>query len=113
VSLILAINIGFAILLYVAHTKLPQIEEHFNRCSWVNDTYKIWGNSGFVGKIHRVGIIYAILLLPTFWRKKDVIDFEKVQSLPKPLRMWIQIPYTLMIVAALLVILIYLLAPRN
>ena len=110
--LFIAIDLGFVVLFYVAQTKLGRIETLLNRCIWVNDTYRTWGNSGFIGKVHRISIVYSIFISPTFWEKKGIIDLEQVHSLPKNLRLWIQIPYTLMITATVTALSIYLLAPR-
>lgn len=107
----LTIGLGFIVLFFVAQTKLRKIETHLNKCRWVNDTYRIWGGGEIVGKIHRIGIIYSIYLFPRFWHRKQIIDLEQVLSLPRNLRLWIQIPYTIMIAAALVLVGIQALEP--
>lgn len=104
----LTIYACFAVLFYVAQTKLRTIEKHLNKCTWINDTYRLWGNSGIIGKIHRIGIIYSLYLFPAFWRRKKIIDFEQALLLPLSLKRWIQIPYTTMLVAAASLVLMYL-----
>jgi hypothetical protein len=100
--------LSFLVLFYVAQKKLRIVEMHLNKCAWINDTRRIWGSSGMSGKIHRISIIYSIYLFPTFWHKKKLIDLEQVVSLPKDLRLWIQVSYTTMLAPAVVMTLTYL-----
>lgn len=99
VALFLTIDAGFIILIYASQHKLPEIEKRLNNCTWINDNRTLWQYGGLVGKIHRISIIYIILLTPQFWHTKKAIDLTQIQSLPKELRRWVQIPLTVMLLA--------------
>jgi hypothetical protein len=96
IATILISSICFMVLIYVAQKKLLIIEKHLDKCTWVTDTARIWGNSGMPGKMHRLGMIYAVFLFPKFLQRKKVIDLDQAMSLPRDLRLWVQIPFTTM-----------------
>jgi hypothetical protein len=96
ITLTLIIYLDFLVLLYVAQNKLLIIERHLDKCIWVTDTARVWGNSGMLGKMHRLGIVYSVFLFPKFLHKKKVVDLDQAMSLPRSLRLWVQVPFTTM-----------------
>jgi hypothetical protein len=67
---------------FVAHKYVETIETRLSSCSYVNDTKKIWGHAGLLGKVMRGGIIATILMMPNIHAKRGLIDTEEVKNLP-------------------------------
>lgn len=107
IVLILIMGICLITVFYVAQTKLIRTESFLDRCKWVTDTAGIWGNSGLLGKMQRLGIIYSAILFPQFLSKKNLIDIKQVLSLPRDLKLWIYIPFTTMNTALILAAILY------
>lgn len=67
---------------FIAHKYIETIEARLSNCPYVNDTKKIWGHAGFLGKIMRGGIIATILMMPNIHAKRGLIDSTEVGNLP-------------------------------
>ncbi|MBF7144274.1 MULTISPECIES: hypothetical protein [Pseudomonas] len=67
---------------FIANKYIETIEARLSNCPYVNDTKKIWGHVGLLGKIMRGGIIATILMMPNIHAKRGLIDSAEVGNLP-------------------------------
>ncbi|HET8790051.1 MAG TPA: hypothetical protein VFM75_02490 [Modicisalibacter sp.] len=90
--LFLLIFSNIAVWLYVAFTKLTQIENHLANCKLVNNNRRIWGGEP-IGRVHRLAQINGMLSFPKIIVKNGEADLEEIMGLPVSLRRWVKIPF--------------------
>ncbi|SHF25006.1 hypothetical protein SAMN02745148_02176 [Modicisalibacter ilicicola DSM 19980] len=90
-GLFLLIFVDLAILVYVAFTKLEEVEKYLKNSSEVIVQRRIWGG-GVVGRIMRLTRVGGLLMHPEFYQKHGLVDIKEVQSMPRGLRLWVVIP---------------------
>lgn len=77
---------------YIAHKHVDAIENCLSSCSYVNDTKKVWGGAGLLGKVMRGGIIATILMMPKIHAKRGLINAGEVENLPAHYKRLLVIP---------------------
>lgn len=78
---------------YVMFTKLETAENHFERSALIATNKYMFSKFIFAGRHIRLLFVTLIILLPTLYQSRNLVDPAEVASLPKTIKLWIVIPY--------------------
>lgn len=92
VIILVAIWLQIMLWIYVAYTKLEDIENHLANCDLVQFNRRIWGG-GPLGRMYRLMQISGMLFSPNSVVKNGEADLKEIMELPVSLRRWVKIPF--------------------
>jgi hypothetical protein len=81
-----------ALLIYVANTKLAELESMMASSKMISDAKLNWQGAGLIGRLGRLSMMFSCLLLSKLWIKRGLVDAQEIANLPKSLILWVLIP---------------------
>lgn len=87
--------LSFWINVYVKYSILPEVERRLQNCAIVADSKARWGNSGFLGRSHRLVMVNLALTSTSLLHRKGMVDIDEISHISVAHRRWICIPMNL------------------
>jgi hypothetical protein len=99
-----------ALVLYFLYAMLDYAESFLGSAKWISVAERVLGTDTFLNRLHRVNMLCVCLKLSGLLAKRGEIDMEEVKSIPRNVRRFIRLIYSVSVTSGLCMVFSYCLS---